>query len=58
MFEKYLKEEYPGETFTVKVWQEYAKDIGPAGLPDYEGYLIRQVVIDSKGNWFKSTNEC
>ncbi|MCR5236041.1 MAG: hypothetical protein K6E34_02425 [Lachnospiraceae bacterium] len=52
MFEKYLKEKYPDETFTVKVWQEYAKDIGPAGLPDYEGYLIRQVVIDSEGNCF------
>jgi len=52
MFEKYLKEKYPDETFTVKVWQEYAKDIGSAGLPDYERYLIRQVVIDSEGNCF------
>lgn len=52
-YEKYLKETYPDETFTVKVWQEYGTDIGPAGLPDYEGYLIKQVVIDSKGNRFQ-----
>ncbi|MCR4785807.1 MAG: hypothetical protein K5847_04035 [Lachnospiraceae bacterium] len=52
MYEEYLKEKYPDETFTVNVWQEYAEDIGPAGLPDYEGYLIRQVAIDSKGNCF------
>ena len=32
--------------------QEYAKETGGAGLPDYEGYVIRQVVIDSQGNCF------
>ena len=52
MFEKYLAEKYPDETFTVKVWQEYTKDTGEAGLPDYEGYVYRQVAIDSKGNCF------
>jgi hypothetical protein len=52
MFEKYLEEKYPDKTFTVKVWQEYAKKTGAAGLPDYEGYLYRQVVIDSEGNCF------
>ncbi|MCR4687192.1 MAG: hypothetical protein K5659_06445 [Lachnospiraceae bacterium] len=52
-FEEYLKETYPDETFTVKVWQEYGTDIGGAGLPDYEGYLIRQVIIDSDGNKFQ-----
>ena len=52
-FEKYLEETYPDETFTVEVWQEYGKDIGPAGLPDYEGYLIKQVITDSKGNRFQ-----
>ncbi|MCR5178243.1 MAG: hypothetical protein K6C95_04580 [Lachnospiraceae bacterium] len=52
-YEKYLKETYPNETFTVEVWQEYGKDIGPAGLPDYEGYLIRQVITDSEGNRFQ-----
>ena len=26
-YENYLKETYPDETFTVKVWQEYGKDI-------------------------------
>ena len=52
MFEEYLKEKYPDKTFTVKVWQEYAKKTGAAGLPDYEGYLWRQVVIDSEGNCF------
>ena len=51
--EEYLKETYPDETFTVEVWQEYGEDIGPAGLPDYEGYLIRQVVTDSRGNRFQ-----
>ena len=52
-FEKYLEETYPDETFTVEVWQEYGKDVGAAGLPDYEGYLIRQVCTDSKGNHFR-----
>ena len=52
-YENYLAETYPDETFTVEVWQEYGEDIGPAGLPDYEGYLIRQVVTDSKGNRFQ-----
>ncbi|MBR0393361.1 MAG: hypothetical protein IJK38_13670, partial [Oscillospiraceae bacterium] len=52
-YENYLKETYPDETFTVEVWQEYGEDIGPAGLPDYEGYLIRQVVTDSRGNRFQ-----
>lgn len=52
MFEEYLEEKYPDETFTVKVWQEYAEETGGAGLPDYEGYVIRQVAIDSEGNCF------
>ena len=52
-YEEYLKKTYPDETFTVKVWQEYGKKTGAAGLPDYEGYLIKQVVTDSKGNRFK-----
>ena len=52
-YEKYLKETYPDETFTVEVWQEYGTDIGPAGLPDYEGYMIRQVITDSAGNRFQ-----
>ena len=52
-YENYLAETYPDETFTVEVWQEYGEDIGPAGLPDYEGYLIRQVVTDSRGNRFQ-----
>ena len=52
MFEEYLEDKYPDETFKVKVWQEYAEETGGAGLPDYEGYLIRQVVIDSQGNCF------
>ena len=52
MFEEYLEDKYPDETFKVKVWQEYAKETGGAGLPDYEGYVIRQVVIDSQGNCF------
>ena len=52
LFENYLAKKYPDETFTVKVWQEYAKETGGAGLPDYEGYVFRQVVIDSKGNCF------
>ena len=52
IIEKYLEEKYPDETFTVKVWQEYAKETGAAGLPDYEGYLFRQVVMDSEGNCF------
>ncbi len=52
MYEEYLAKTYPDETFTVKVWQEYSKKTGAAGLPDYEGYLFRQVVTDSKGNCF------
>ena len=53
LFEDYLEETYPDEEFTVKVWQEYAYDVGGAGLPDYEGYLLRSVVIDSEGNCFQ-----
>ncbi|MBR3635402.1 MAG: hypothetical protein IKN47_04330 [Lachnospiraceae bacterium] len=52
-FAAYLKETYPDETFTIEIWQEYGKRTGAAGLPDYEGYLIRQVITDSKGNRFK-----
>lgn len=52
-FENYLKETYPDESFTVELWQEYGKTIGTAGLPDYEGYILRQVCTDSKGNRFK-----
>ena len=52
MFEEYLEDKYPDETFTVKVWQEYAEETGAAGLPDYKGYVYRQVVIDSEGNCF------
>ena len=52
MIENYLEEKYPNQTFTVKVWQEYAKETGSAGLPDYEGYVFRQVVIDAEGNCF------
>ncbi len=52
-FEKYLEETYPDETFTVEVWQEYGNRGGAAGLPDYEGYLIKQVITDSKGNRFQ-----
>ena len=52
-FEKYLAETYPDETFTVEVWQEYGKETGAAGLPDYEGYMMRQIVTDSKGNRFR-----
>ncbi len=51
-YEEYLEETYPDETFTVEIWQEYGK-AGGGALPDYEGYLIRQVVTDSKGNRFK-----
>lgn len=53
LFEEYLEETYPDEEFTVKVWQEYAYEVGGAGLPDYEGYVIRSVVIDSEGNCFQ-----
>ena len=49
----YLEETYPGEEFTIEVWQEYAEKGGAAGLPDYEGYLMRQVITDSEGNRFK-----
>ena len=52
-YEEYLSETYPDETFTVEIWQEYGKKGGAAGLPDYEGYLIRQVVTDSQGRRFK-----
>ncbi|MCR5283628.1 MAG: hypothetical protein K6E18_09680 [Lachnospiraceae bacterium] len=52
LFEKYLENKYPDQAFTVKVWQEYAHETGAAGLPDYEGYVFRQVVIDSEGNCF------
>ncbi len=52
-YEEYLKETYPDESFTVEIWEEYGKTTGGAGLPDYEGYLIRQVITDSKGNRFK-----
>ena len=52
-YEKYLSETYPGETFTIEVWQEYGETTGSAGLPDYEGYLMKQVITDSKGNRFK-----
>ena len=52
-YEKYLNETYPDETFTIDLWQEYGETTGPAGLPDYEGYLMRQVITDSKGNRFK-----
>lgn len=52
-YTKYLAEKYPDETFTVDVWQDYEKLTGGAGLPDYEGYVTRHVVTDSKGNRFK-----
>ena len=52
-YEEYLKEEYPNETFTVELWEEYGKDTGGAGLPDYEGYIFHSVITDSKGNHFK-----
>ena len=52
-YEEYLKEKYPDETFTVKLWEEYGLDIGGAGLPDYEGYLFHSVITDSRGNHFK-----
>ena len=31
-YEKYLSETYPGETFTIEVWQEYGETTGSAGL--------------------------
>ena len=52
-FEKYLEETYPDETFTVKIWQVYGESTGGAGLPDYKGYMWRQVITDSKGNRFR-----
>ena len=52
-FDDYLEKTYPDESFTVDIWQEYGEQIGAAGLPDYEGYLLRQVITDSKGNRFK-----
>ena len=45
-FEKYLEDTYPDETFTVEIWQEYGTKTGAAGLPDYEGYMLRQVITD------------
>ena len=52
-YEEYLKDKYPDKTFTVKVWQEYRKMTGGAGLPDYEGYTIRWVITDKDGKRFK-----
>ena len=52
-YEKYLAETYPDQKFTVRVWQEYGKKTGAAGLPDYEGYLLYHVIIDSEGNIFQ-----
>ena len=52
-YEKYLNETYPDEKFSVEIWQEYVKKTEGAGLPDYEGYILRQVITDSKGNRFK-----
>ena len=52
-YEEYLEEKYPGETFTVEVWQEYRNVTGGAGLPDYEGYTYRWVITDKDGNRFK-----
>ena len=52
-YEEYLKEKYPDETFTVKLWEEYGKDAGGGSLPSYEGYLFYSVITDSKGNNFK-----
>ena len=52
-FEKYLETTYPDETFTVEIWQEYGDSTGGAGLPDYKGYMWRQVITDSKGNRFR-----
>ena len=44
-YEEYLKDKYPDKTFTVKVWQEYRKMTGGAGLPDYDDY---QKVLDGE----------
>lgn len=52
-YEQYLKNTYPGETFDVKVWVEYAEITGGAGLPDYKGEILRTVITDAKGNRFK-----
>ena len=52
-YAEYLKGKYPNETFDIKIWEEYGKDTGGAGLPDYEGYLFHSVITDSKGNHFK-----
>ena len=52
-YEGYLEETYPGEEFTIEVWQEYGERTGGAGLPDYDGYLMMQVITDSDGNRFK-----
>ena len=52
-YEDYLANTYPGETFTVDIWQEYST-IGSAGMPaGYEGYIIMEVITDSKGNRFR-----
>ena len=51
-YEEYLKDKYPNETFTIKVWEEYGYT-GGSGLPDYEGYLFHSVITDSNGNNFK-----
>lgn len=52
-YEKYLAETYPEQKFTVEVWQEYGKKGGAAGLPDYEGYLLKHIITDSEGNRFR-----
>ena len=51
-YEEYLKDKYPNETFTIKVWEEYGST-GGSGLPDYEGYIFHSVITDSNGNNFK-----
>ena len=51
-YEEYLKDKYPNEIFTIKVWEEYGYT-GGSGLPDYEGYLFHSVITDSNGNNFK-----
>lgn len=52
-YEEYLSETYPDKSFTVEVWQEYGNKTGGAGLPDYEGYMIKWVITDKDGNRFK-----
>lgn len=52
-YEEYLADTYPGETFTVDVWQEYST-FGTSAFPvPYSGYIIRSIVTDSDGNRFK-----